>query len=96
MRKINKELWLLLFLVLIAAMLNFLVASQRMALVLYFLPVLFSAYCFGRRHATLTASASVLLVVALTYLNPAMFSRRTELPFDSRYFDLPSGAASWW
>ncbi len=88
MRKINKELWLLLFLVLIAAMLNFLVASQRMALVLYFLPVLFSAYCFGRRHATLTASASVLLVVALTYLNPAMFSRRTELPFDSRYFDL--------
>lgn len=47
MRKINPELWLLLFLVLIAAILNFLVASQRMALVFYFLPTLFSAYHLG-------------------------------------------------
>ena len=88
MRKINPELWLLLFLVLIAAMLNFLVASQRMALVFYFLPVMFSAYCFGRRHATLTACASVVLVVLMTWLNPSLFSRKAELPFDSRYFDL--------
>ena len=62
-------------------MLNFLVASQRMALVFYFLPTLFSAYHFGRRHATLTALASVVLVVLLVYLNPAMFTRRVELPF---------------
>ena len=88
MRKINPELWLLLFLVLIAAMLNFLVASQRMALVFYFLPTLFSAYHFGRRHATLTAVASVVLVVLLAFLNPAMFTRRVELPFDARWFDL--------
>ena len=88
MRKINPELWLLLFLVLIAAMLNFLVASQRMALVFYFLPTLFSAYHFGRRHATLTAVASVVLVVLLMYTNPAMFNRRVELPFDARWFDL--------
>ncbi len=88
MRKINNELWLLLFLVLIAAVLNFLAASQRMAPVFYFLPVMFSAYYFGRRHATLTACASVFLVVLLTYLNPVMFSRKAELPFDSRYFDL--------
>jgi hypothetical protein len=87
-RKINPELWLLLFLVLIAAMLNFLVASQRMALVFYFLPTLFSAYHFGRRHATLTAVASVVLVVLLAFLNPAMFTRRVELPFDARWFDL--------
>jgi hypothetical protein len=88
-RKINPELWLLLFLVLIAAMLNFLVASQRMAPVFYFLPTLYSAYHFGRRHATLTACASVVLVVLLTYLNPAMFTRRVEhLPIDPRWFDL--------
>jgi len=86
-RKINPELWLLLFLVLIAAMLNFLVASQRMALVFYFLPTLFSAYHFGRRHATLTAFASVILVVLLTFLNPAMFSRRIEIPF-AKWSDL--------
>ena len=88
MRKINPELWLLLFLVVIAAMLNFLVASQRMALVFYFLPTLFSAFYFGRRHATLTAVASVVLVVLLTYANPTMFKGRVELPFDVRYFDL--------
>jgi len=33
------------------------VASQRMALVFYFLPTLYSAYYFGRRHATMTACA---------------------------------------
>jgi hypothetical protein len=87
LRRANKELWLLLFLVVIAAVLNFLAASQRMALVFYFLPVLFSAYQFGRRHATLTAFASVVLVVLLTYTNPNMFDRRIDLPFDSRYFD---------
>jgi HD-GYP domain-containing protein (c-di-GMP phosphodiesterase class II) len=88
MRKINPELLLILFLVAIAAMLNFLVASQRMALMFYFLPTLYSAYRFGQRHATFTACASVALVVLLTYLNPAMFSRQLNLPFDSRWFDL--------
>lgn len=88
LRRINPELWLLLFLVVIAAMLNFLVASQRMALVFYFLPTLFSAYHFGRRHATLTAFASVVLVVLLAYVNPFMFTRRVDLPFDARWFDL--------
>ncbi len=89
MRKINKELWLLLSLVLITAMIHFLVAAQAVALVFFFLPTLYSAYYFGRRHATLTACASVCVVVLLTYMNPALFSRRTEaLPLDSRWFDI--------
>lgn len=88
MRKINPELWLLLFLVVIAAMLNFLVSSQRMALVLYFLPTLFSAFHFGRRHATLTALASIALVVLLVFTNPVVFNRKVDLPFDPRWFDL--------
>ncbi len=88
MRKINPEIWLLLFLVAIAAMLNFLVASQRMALVFYFLPTLYSAYHFGRRHATLTALASVILVATMLYMNPALLSRKVEGPFDARWFDL--------
>ncbi|HEV2397324.1 MAG TPA: hypothetical protein VGS27_10325 [Candidatus Sulfotelmatobacter sp.] len=79
MRKINPELWLLLFLVAIAAILNFLVASERMALVFYFLPTLYSAYHFGRRHATLTALASIILVVLLVSLNPAMFRAHVEM-----------------
>jgi hypothetical protein len=88
-QKINKELWLLLSLVLIAAMIHFLVASQAVVLVFFFLPTLYSAYHFGRRHATLTACASVCVVILLTYVTPAMFNRRTEfMPLDSRWFDV--------
>lgn len=87
MRKINPELWLLLCLVLIAAVVNFLAASQQISLVFYFLPTLFSAYHLGRRHATLTAVASVVLVVGMAFLNPAMFTRRFDLPF-ARWADL--------
>jgi HD-GYP domain-containing protein (c-di-GMP phosphodiesterase class II) len=88
-RKINKELWLLLSLVLIAAMIHFLVASQAVVLVFFFLPTLYSAYHFGRRHATLTACASVCIVILLTYVNPAVFNRRTEaISLDSRWFDI--------
>jgi hypothetical protein len=88
-RKTNKELWLLLSLVLIAAMIHFLVASQAVVLVFFFLPTLYSAYYFGRRHATLTACASVCVVILLTYVNPALFNRRTDsMPLDSRWFDI--------
>ena len=79
MRKINNELWLLLFLVLIAAVLNFLVGfAAHGAGLLFPARLCYSAYYFGRRHATLTACASVFLVVLLTYLNPVMFSRKAE------------------
>ena len=88
MRKVNPELWLVLFLVVIAAGLNFLVASQPMTLMFYFLPTLYSAYRFGRTHATLTACASIGLVVLLTYLNPSVFVRPVTLPIDARWFDL--------
>jgi small neutral amino acid transporter SnatA (MarC family) len=88
MRKVNPELWLPLFLVATAAMLNFLVASQPMTLMFYFLPTLYSAYRFGRRHTTLTAIASVVLVVLLTYVNPTALVRPVNLPIDSRWFDL--------
>ena len=89
MRKTNKELWLLLSLALIAAMIHFLVASQAVALVFFFLPTLYSAYHFGRRHATLTACASVCIVILLTHVSPAMFNRGTDfVPFDSRWFDV--------
>jgi hypothetical protein len=89
LRTINKELWLLLSLVLIAAMIHFLVASQAVALVFFFLPTLYSAYHFGRRHATLTAFASVCVVILLTYVTPSMLTYRLDYtPLDSRWFDI--------
>ena len=71
---VNKELWRVFSLFVIAGLLNFLVASQRMVLVFYTLPTIISAYLYGRRHATLTALASVMLVVLLSRANPTVFS----------------------
>jgi hypothetical protein len=67
--KIAKESILLLSLFLIAALVQFYAESLPMALCFYFLPTLYSAYYFGRRHATLTAFACVFLVVLLNFVN---------------------------
>jgi len=69
MSKIAKESILLLSLFLIAALVQYFAQSLPMALCFYFLPTLYSAYHFGRRHATLTAFACVFLVVLLDFLN---------------------------
>ena len=57
LERVNKELWLLLSMFIIALLLNYLVDAQRMVLSFYTLPTLVSAYLYGRRHATLTAFA---------------------------------------
>jgi hypothetical protein len=88
MSQTRKELYLLLSLVVIAALLNFLVSSQRVVLCFFFLPTLYSAYSFGRRHAVLTAFASVFLVVGLTAMNPVMFNRHVAANGESPWFDL--------
>ncbi len=73
LEEVNKELWVVLTLFLVCLLLNYLVASQRMVLSFYTFPTLISAYAYGRRHATLTALASVLLVGLMAVYNPAIF-----------------------
>jgi putative nucleotidyltransferase with HDIG domain len=75
LKEANKELWLFLMMFIILAALNYWVASDRMMLGFYVLPTVFSAYFYGRRHATLTALASVLLVILIVYLNPRLFTQ---------------------
>ena len=65
LERVNKELWVVFSLFAIALLLNHLIAAQRMVLSFYVLPTIASAYFYGRRHGTLTALASVLLVVGL-------------------------------
>ena len=76
MNKITKESVLLLSLFMIAALVQFFAQSLPMALCFYFLPTLYSAYYFGRRHATLTAFACVFLVILLDFLNNMMPAHR--------------------
>ena len=67
---VNAELWLILSMVTLAGLLNEMVTSQQMLLGFYTLPTVASAYLYGRRHATLTSFACVLLVVYLRIQNP--------------------------
>jgi putative nucleotidyltransferase with HDIG domain len=72
--EVNKELWIILTLLVFAGLMNYVVASHRMILSFYFLPTLFSAYVYGRRHAVLTAFASSFLVGLLVYYKPGLFT----------------------
>ncbi len=66
----NKEIWLVLSLVAISIFLNFLVSSNQMVLGFYSFPTVLSAYFYGRRHAVLTAFASVFMIMLVAYFKP--------------------------
>jgi len=87
MSKLTKELGLLLSLFVIAAVLQTCAQSLPMALCFYFLPTLYSAYCFGRRHATLTAFACVFMVILLDFLNRFMPIQRAVVLPQERLFN---------
>jgi putative nucleotidyltransferase with HDIG domain len=80
LEEVNKELWLVFSLFALAGLLNSLVASQRVVLGLYTLPTVVSAYLYGRRHATLTAFASVLTLVLLAWFNPELLGPERKGP----------------
>ena len=89
LQDVNRELWLLLSIFVVAAALNILVDSHPMLLTLYSLPTLYSAYTYGRRHATLTAIASVSVIGSLMYYNPLIFSQKTATPvLEAKWYDL--------
>jgi putative nucleotidyltransferase with HDIG domain len=85
---VNRELWLVLSLFVIAAMCNFLIANRGILLSFYTFPTLFSAYYYGRRHATMTALASVLLVVLVTLANPQLFAHSADILSIQKWFDI--------
>lgn len=85
---VNRELWLLLSMFVIAGLLNLAVASHGVILELYTFPTLFSAYFFGRRHAVMCALASILLVIGLTTLNPYLFIGATNIGNVAKWLDI--------
>jgi hypothetical protein len=87
MSKIAKESILLLSLFVIAATVQFFAQSLPMALCLYFLPTLYSAYYFGRRHATLTAFACIFMVVLMDFLNNLLPAHRVLVLPQERLFN---------
>ncbi len=90
--KVNQELWLILSLFVIAGLFNWLVASHHMILSLYTLPTIFSAYVYGRRHAVLTAGASIFIVIILLWTNTPLFTFSLPLVDTSEYTELATWA----
>lgn len=90
--RINQELWLVLSLFIIAGLFNWLVASHRMILGLYTLPTIFSAYVYGRRHAVLTAFASIFMVLILMWKDTRLFATSTPFAFN---YDQWSELVTW-
>lgn len=86
--EVNRELWLVLSLFVIAGLCNFLIANRGMLLSFYTFPTLFSAYYYGKRHATLTALASVLIVVLVTFVNPRIFDHGDLTLSSQKWFDV--------
>ncbi len=84
----RQDLWLLLSLFFIAFVMNSLVASHTMLLGFYTLPTLYSAFKYGRRHAVMTAFASVFLVLLLMAFNPTLFSRKVLTTAHDKWFEL--------
>ena len=88
----NKELWIILSMVAIAALINFAVASQYLLLGLYSLPTVMAAFFFGRRQAVMTAFASLLTVCLVAYFSPALFKDNlaASLGAGSRWYHIVS------
>jgi putative nucleotidyltransferase with HDIG domain len=87
---VNKELWLLLSMFAIAALLNVFTASNHVILGFYALPTVFSAYHYGRRHAVMTSLASATIVVLLTIWNPMIGIPNRLPPQVQAWFDIAS------
>jgi glucose-6-phosphate-specific signal transduction histidine kinase len=86
---VNKELWVLLSVFFLCLLLNLVTDAQRMILSFYTLPTIGSAYAYGRRHATLTAFGSVLLVTLMTWYNPVLFAATAMQTTDvTRWLDI--------
>ncbi len=91
--EVNKEWWLLLSLFIIGALVNAFGGGNHMILFLFMLPTLASAYLYGQRHATLTAFASIFLVLAGIFIRQILMGKHFEATLvDTAWFELAAWA----
>ena len=88
--EVNKELWIILSMLIIILAMNYLLSGHRMLLGLYTIPTIISAYVYGRRHATLTALASIIVVGLYNYYKPDLFNEvvTTNLIVEGRWYEI--------
>jgi len=76
--KIDKELVIVFLLVAITGTVFFFVTNQSSFLHFFYIPVLISAYFFGKRHATLSAIFSIMLISLIAFYYPSTFEANIE------------------
>lgn len=74
----NKTLLVIASILLLAGVIHFSLADQRVVLAIDYLPTLLAAYFFGRKGGTLAALVSVILMAVLMAFNPTVFPAPTE------------------
>ena len=72
--KIDKELIIVFLLVAITGTVFFFVTNQGAFLHFFYIPVLISAYFYGKRHATFSAVFSIILIALIAYYYPSTFT----------------------
>jgi HD-GYP domain-containing protein (c-di-GMP phosphodiesterase class II) len=79
--RVDRELSIVFLLIAITGFVFFFVSNQRAFLNFFYLPVLFSAYFFGRRHATQSAFFSIILISLLAFYYPSTFAFENDGSF---------------
>ena len=79
LRRVNSELWVILVLFGLAGLLNTATGAHSAVLSLFTLPTIISAYAYGRRHASLTALGSGLLVALMMQTDSTLLVASTSV-----------------
>ncbi|MEE9542772.1 MAG: HD-GYP domain-containing protein [Thermodesulfobacteriota bacterium] len=73
LQRVDKELIMIFLMVIIVAFIHLQISAQEGLLNLFYFPVLFGAYFFGRRHSTFSAVLATVMVFSLAYFIPENF-----------------------
>jgi putative nucleotidyltransferase with HDIG domain len=74
---IDKDLIIIILLVALAGFIYFFIVNQRAFLNIFYLPVLFGAYFFGKRYAIISSVFSVVIICFFAYFFPHSFAAVT-------------------
>jgi len=85
--RVDKDLVIVFLLVAIIGFVFFFVPNQRAFLNFFYLPVIAGAFFFGKRYATLSATASVLIVTLMSLTHPDKFLAVSQDPM-SKWLDI--------
>lgn len=72
--RVDKDLIIIFLMVALTGMAYSLISNQRVVLNFFYIPVIFGAYFFGKKHGTYSAFLSVLMISAIGYFIPDTFT----------------------